>query len=72
MGIINTFEDGVPVAAEFWHFLGLEERHLIAHSRGTDVLTSALRELYIETQASGKSFRTVYHIKTNVSDAPSR
>jgi esterase/lipase superfamily enzyme len=44
----------------------LEELHIIAHSRGTDVLTSALRELYIETQASGKSFRTVYNIKNVV------
>ena len=44
----------------------LEQLHLIAHSRGTDVLTSALRELYIETQASGKSFRTVYNIKNVV------
>lgn len=112
-GYNNTFEDGVLVIAELWHFLGrqgvpilytwpagagsglrgynhdresgeftifhlkqflrllaatpeLEELHLIAHSRGTDVLTSALRELYIETQASGKAFRTVYRIKNVV------
>jgi esterase/lipase superfamily enzyme len=44
----------------------LEQLHLIAHSRGTDVLTSAVRELYIETQASGKDFRTVYKIKNVV------
>ena len=44
----------------------LEELHLIAHSRGTDVLTSALRELYIETHAAGKDFRTVYRIKNVV------
>jgi esterase/lipase superfamily enzyme len=44
----------------------LEELNLIAHSRGTDVLTSALRELYIETRASGKDFRTVYRIKNVV------
>lgn len=44
----------------------LEELHLIAHSRGTDVLISALRELYIETQAMGKSFQTVYKIKNVV------
>jgi esterase/lipase superfamily enzyme len=112
-GYNNTFEDGVLVIAELWHFLGrqgvpilytwpagagsglrgynhdresgeftifhlkqflrllastpdLEDLHLIAHSRGTDVLTSALRELYIETQASGKDFRTVYRIKNVV------
>jgi esterase/lipase superfamily enzyme len=44
----------------------LEEFHFIAHSRGTDVLTSALRELYIETRAAGKDFRTVYKIKNVV------
>ena len=112
-GYNNTFEDGVLVIAELWHFLGrqgvpilytwpagsggglrgythdresgeftifhlkqfvrllastpeLEELHLIAHSRGTDVLTSALRELYIETHAAGKDFRTVYRIKNVV------
>ena len=112
-GYNNTFEDGVLVIAELWHFLGrqgvpilytwpagaggvlrgytrdresgeftlfhlkqflrllastpeLEEIHLIAHSRGTDVLTSALRELYIETSAAGKDFRTVYRIKNVV------
>jgi esterase/lipase superfamily enzyme len=44
----------------------LEQFHFIAHSRGTDVLTSALRELYIETRAAGKDFRTVYKIKNVV------
>ena len=44
----------------------LEELNLIAHSRGTDVLTSALRELYIETRAAGHDFRTVYRIKNVV------
>ena len=44
----------------------LEELHLIAHSRGTDVLTSAVRELYIETRAAGHDFRTVYRIKNVV------
>lgn len=44
----------------------LEELHLIAHSRGTAVLTSALRELYIETRAAGQDLRTVYRIKNVV------
>ena len=44
----------------------LAELNLIAHSRGTDVLTSALRELYIETRAAGHDFRTVYRIKNVV------
>jgi esterase/lipase superfamily enzyme len=112
-GYNNTFEDGVLVIAELWHFLGrqgvpilytwpagsggglrgythdresgeftlfhlkqfvrllaatpdLEELHFIAHSRGTDVLTTALRELYIETSAAGKDFRTVFRIKNVV------
>ena len=112
-GYNNTFEDGVLVIAQLWHFLGrqgvpilytwpagagsglrgynhdresgeftifhlkqflrllaatpeLEELHLIAHSRGTDVLTSAVRELYIETHAAGKAFRTVFRIKNVV------
>src|SRR5262249_29211088 len=110
-GYNNTFEDGVLVIAELWHFLGreglpilytwpagsggglrgythdresgeftifhlkqflrilastpeLEELNFIAHSRGTDVMTSALRELYIETRASGHDFRSVYRINT--------
>ncbi len=33
----------------------LEKIHLIAHSRGTDVLMSALRELNLEYRAAGKS-----------------
>jgi esterase/lipase superfamily enzyme len=112
-GYNNTFEDGVLVIAELWHFLGrqgvpilytwpagskgalrgymhdresgeftifhlkqflrilastpeLEELNIIAHSRGTDVMTSALRELYIETRAAGKDFRSAYRIKNVV------
>jgi esterase/lipase superfamily enzyme len=112
-GYNNTFEDGVVVIAELWHFLGregvpmlytwpagakgllrgythdresgeftilhlkqflrllaatpeLEELNLIAHSRGTDVLTSALRELSIETRAAGHDVRTVYRLKNVV------
>lgn len=44
----------------------LEQLHLVAHSRGTDVLTTALRELFIETLAAGKDFRTVYRLKNVV------
>ncbi len=36
---------------------GLEGIHVIAHSRGTDVLTSAVRELAIENRALGKPAR---------------
>jgi esterase/lipase superfamily enzyme len=36
-----------------------EHIHLIAHSRGTDVATTALRELFIEERAAGMDLRTV-------------
>ncbi len=44
----------------------LEQVHLIAHSRGTDVLTSALRELFIEARAAGKEPRTVFKLRNVV------
>jgi esterase/lipase superfamily enzyme len=44
----------------------VEQVHLIAHSRGTDVLTSALRELIIETRAAGQDPRTVFRIRNVV------
>jgi esterase/lipase superfamily enzyme len=37
----------------------LEHIHLIAHSRGTDVATSALRELFIEARAAGKDLHSI-------------
>jgi esterase/lipase superfamily enzyme len=37
----------------------VERIHLIAHSRGTDVATSALRELFIAAQAAGRDPRSV-------------
>jgi esterase/lipase superfamily enzyme len=36
---------------------GVEKVHIIAHSRGTDVTTTALRELNIEYKAAGKDTR---------------
>lgn len=36
----------------------LEKLHIIAHSRGTDVFATALRELHIEYTAAGKDTRT--------------
>jgi esterase/lipase superfamily enzyme len=35
---------------------GLERVHILAHSRGTDVATSALRELFIESRGGGGDF----------------
>ncbi|MCI0364071.1 MAG: alpha/beta hydrolase [Phycisphaerales bacterium] len=40
----------------------IERINLIAHSRGADVITSALRELYIESRAAGRDFRREYKI----------
>jgi esterase/lipase superfamily enzyme len=37
---------------------GVEKIHIIAHSRGTDVTTTALRELNIEYKAAGKDTRS--------------
>lgn len=39
----------------------LQRIHLIAHSRGTDILSTALRELHIECTAAGKQTRS--HLK---------
>jgi esterase/lipase superfamily enzyme len=44
--------------------------HLIAHSRGTDVVVSAVRELHLETAASGRSTREVFKLGTFVLAAP--
>ena len=48
----------------------VEKIHLIAHSRGTDVLATALRELHIETRASGKSTRSEFKLGQLVLAAP--
>ena len=45
--------------------------HLIAHSRGTDVVVSAIRELHLETQVgAGRSTREVFKLGTLVLAAP--
>ena len=44
--------------------------HIIAHSRGTDVTTSALRELVIENRAAGINPRVSLKIKNLVMAAP--
>ncbi len=40
----------------------LKRIHIIAHSRGTDVASSALRELMIEDRGAGRSARETYKI----------
>ena len=44
--------------------------HIVAHSRGTDIATSALRELLIETRAQGLSPRSVFKIENLILAAP--
>ena len=48
----------------------LENIHIIAHSRGTDVTTSSLRELVIESRAAGKDPRTDLKIENLILAAP--
>ena len=44
--------------------------HLVAHSRGTDVVTSAIRELHLEISGSGKSTREELKLGALVLAAP--
>lgn len=49
---------------------GLEQINVLAHSRGTDITTSALRELVIEARAAGKSPRNALKIDSLILAAP--
>jgi esterase/lipase superfamily enzyme len=49
---------------------GVERIHVIAHSRGTDVLSSALRELNIEAYAAGASVADRFKVRNVVLLAP--
>lgn len=51
-------------------FPEVENVHLIAHSRGTDVALSAVRELTITTRAAGENPREKYKIRNLVLAAP--
>ena len=48
----------------------VENIHILAHSRGTDVSTTALRELVIETRAAGKNPLKTLKIKNLILAAP--
>jgi esterase/lipase superfamily enzyme len=48
----------------------VEGVHVISHSRGTDVVTTAIRELLIEAHAKGEDPRARYRIKNLVLAAP--
>jgi esterase/lipase superfamily enzyme len=51
-------------------FPEVENVHIIAHSRGTDVVTAGLRELIIEARASGHNPRDKLKVKNLVLAAP--
>lgn len=51
-------------------FPELERTHIVAHSRGTDVATTALRELFIESRGAGRDFGRDYRIANLVLAAP--
>ncbi len=48
----------------------IEKIHIIAHSRGTDVVVSALREVFLEIRAEGKDPRIELRIANVVLAAP--
>jgi esterase/lipase superfamily enzyme len=48
----------------------VEKIHIIAHSRGTDVLVTALRELFLEIRAEGKDPRKELRVANVVLAAP--
>lgn len=48
----------------------IEKLHIIAHSRGTDVLTSALREVFLEVRGEGKKPEEELRIANVVLAAP--
>jgi esterase/lipase superfamily enzyme len=48
----------------------VERIHILAHSRGTDVVTTALRELVIESRAAGRNPRESLRIANLVLAAP--
>ena len=49
---------------------GIEKIHILAHSRGTDVISTALRELFIEAKAAGKNPGALYRIANFILAAP--
>lgn len=51
-------------------FDGIEKVHLLAHSRGTDVVMTALRELVIEARSAGEDPRSLFKIENVVLAAP--
>ena len=49
---------------------GLERIHIVAHSRGTDVVTTALRELMIADRAAGRNPKRTLKVQNLIMAAP--
>jgi esterase/lipase superfamily enzyme len=85
-GYHNTFEDAAVTMGELCHFFasehlrktirtiaqtpGLERIHLLAHSRGTDVLVTALSDLNMEAYTQHSDLAQRYKIGNVVLMAP--
>jgi len=76
-GYFKDRESGEYTVFHFKEFLRtlskvkeLEAVHILAHSRGTDVTTTALRELVIELRAKGEDPRRVLKIANLILAAP--
>ncbi|PCI50107.1 MAG: alpha/beta hydrolase [Alphaproteobacteria bacterium] len=79
-GLFGYFKDRESGEFTVFHFKellrmlsrteGLRNIHIVAHSRGTDIVTTALRELVIEARAAGLSPRKKYKIENLFLAAP--
>lgn len=79
-GLTGYFKDTEAVKFSIFHFKeairilsstpGLERIHIVAHSRGTEVVTTGLRELIIEHRARGLSPRHSLKIQNLILAAP--
>ena len=77
LGYFKDRESGEFTVFHFKEFLlqlsqipELEKIHIVAHSRGTDVTTTALRELIIAARAQGKNPKKVLKIHNLILAAP--
>lgn len=79
-GLTGYFKDSESGEYSIYHFKetirilsqtpGLERIHIVAHSRGTDVVTTGLRELVIEHRARGQNPRKTLKVQNLILAAP--
>ncbi|MEP6355086.1 MAG: alpha/beta hydrolase [Hyphomicrobiales bacterium] len=79
-GLTGYFKDTEAVKFSIFHFKeairvlsstpGLERIHIVAHSRGTEVVTTGLRELVIEDRARGLNPKQSLKIQNLILAAP--